>query len=55
MQVIDFRPEHAAAIAQYASRGASAQPLAEGAGEAHAKGRDSGCTAIMIQIAALPS
>ena len=55
MQVIDFRPEHAVAIAEYASRGASAQLLADGAGEAHAKGRDTGCAAIMIQLAALTS
>jgi quercetin dioxygenase-like cupin family protein len=35
MHVIDFGPERAAPITEYASRGASAQPLADGAGEAH--------------------
>ena len=35
MHVIDFGPERAAPITEYASRGASAQPLADGAGAAH--------------------
>jgi quercetin dioxygenase-like cupin family protein len=35
MHVIDFTPEFATLIAEYASRGASAQLLADGAGEAH--------------------
>lgn len=109
MHIIDFMPERAASVTEYASRGASAQRLADGAGEAHvyavhleaggeigahpagfgqlflviagsawvasadgarhsvsagqgaaiargevhAKGSDAGCTAIMIQLAAL--
>ena len=35
MHVIDFSPERGEAITEYASRGASAQSLADGAGEAH--------------------
>jgi quercetin dioxygenase-like cupin family protein len=35
MHVIDFGLEHAAPITDYASRGASAHALADGAGEAH--------------------
>jgi quercetin dioxygenase-like cupin family protein len=35
MRVIDFNPERSAPITEYDSRGASAQPLADGAGEAH--------------------
>lgn len=35
MHVFDFGPEHAAPITEYASRGASAQLLTDGAGEAH--------------------
>jgi quercetin dioxygenase-like cupin family protein len=35
MDVIDFTLERSAPITEYASRGASAQPLADGSGEAH--------------------
>jgi quercetin dioxygenase-like cupin family protein len=35
MHVIDFSSEHAVRIGEYASRGASAQRLADGTGEAH--------------------
>ena len=35
MHVIDFTPERATPIPEYGSRGASAQPLADGGGEAH--------------------
>ena len=35
MHVIDFGPEQGAPITEYASRGATAQPLAHGAGETH--------------------
>jgi quercetin dioxygenase-like cupin family protein len=35
MHVIDFGPERAAPVREYASRGASAQPLGHGGGEAH--------------------
>jgi quercetin dioxygenase-like cupin family protein len=35
MHIIEFGPERAAPITEYRSRGASAQPLANGAGEAH--------------------
>jgi quercetin dioxygenase-like cupin family protein len=35
MHVIDFVPEHAAPITEFASRGASAQSLGDGTGEAH--------------------
>lgn len=35
MHIIDFGPERATPISEYASRLASAQPLADGAGEAH--------------------
>ena len=35
MHLIDFTPERSAPITEYDSRGASAQPLADGAGEAH--------------------
>jgi len=35
MRVIEFGPERAAPIAEFASRGAAAVPLAAGAGEAH--------------------
>lgn len=35
VHVIDFRPERAATITEYASRGASAQSLADGTSEAH--------------------
>jgi hypothetical protein len=35
MHVIDFSPERSAPITEYDSRGASAQSLADGAGESH--------------------
>jgi quercetin dioxygenase-like cupin family protein len=35
MHIIDFGPEQGAPITEYASRGATAQPLAHGAGETH--------------------
>ena len=35
MHVIDFNAERSAPITEYDSHGASAQPLADGAGEAH--------------------
>lgn len=35
MHIIDFTPDHATPIAEYASRAAAAQPLADGHGEAH--------------------
>src|SRR5690242_5467803 len=35
MYVIDFGASHAAPITEYASRGASALPLADGTGESH--------------------
>jgi quercetin dioxygenase-like cupin family protein len=35
MHVIDFNPERSTPITEYDSRGASTQPLASGAGEAH--------------------
>lgn len=35
MRVIDFGPEQASPVTEYASRGAAAQGLADGAGEAH--------------------
>ena len=35
MHIIDIGPEHSVPITEYASHGASAQPLAHGAGEAH--------------------
>jgi quercetin dioxygenase-like cupin family protein len=35
MHLIDFGSEHGTPITDYASRGATAQPLAHGAGEAH--------------------
>src|SRR5205085_8929163 len=35
MYIIDFGASHATPITEYASRGASALPLADGAGEAH--------------------
>ena len=53
MHVVDLHPERARPIAEYASRASSAQPLAHGRGEAHAKGSDTGLTAVMIQIAEL--
>jgi hypothetical protein len=35
MHLIDFGPDRATAVSEYASRGTRAQPLADGAGEAH--------------------
>ena len=35
MHVLDFGPDRAAHVTEYASRGASAQALVDGAGEAH--------------------
>jgi quercetin dioxygenase-like cupin family protein len=35
MHVIDFTPDRATPVAEYGSRGATAQPLADGRGEGH--------------------